>query len=146
MNCGQCIYVVKTSAQCSKLGITVDLQKDTCPLGSSTVYVCARCSHITDDPIFDAYTGGKVICGNCLAELRTCASCVSSAYCDFESNASSLPKAVVQNIRQGNMVIQTQVRNPERVKITCANGCKCFHEGECMRQHNYCDSRIEKGF
>jgi hypothetical protein len=42
---------------------------------------------------------------------------------------------IMQTLRQGNAIMQTQVINPERVKITCYN-CSCWNKEEeyCMRK------------
>lgn len=69
----------------------------------------------------------------------TCAICANSLTCAFETDPSPLPKAIIQETRQGNMTMQMQVRNPERIKITCAQGCKCYSaDGFCERESNTC--------
>lgn len=80
----------------------------------------------------------KLICDNCLNLLDTCRTCAQSSECLFESSTSTLPKLVQKVIQQGGMQISTQIRNPERIKITCALGCKCYSNGECQRDFNYC--------
>lgn len=65
--------------------------------------------------------------------------CEFAKTCDFETNPSTMPKIVQKVIQQGNMQMATQVRNPEREKITCAAGCKCYNETYgCSRQDNLC--------
>jgi hypothetical protein len=50
----------------------------------------------------------------------------------------------MREVRQGNMIAQTQVMNPKRVEATCRRGCPCFNEDGldngtfCMRQNGDC--------
>ena len=138
-SCATCIYVERASCECARLQTKVDLQADICPFYSNVPYICAVCNRIgsAEDIFIDSKTN-KYLCGDCLAAASTCKLCANATSCDFESNPSPLPKVVMQNIRQGNMMIQTQVRNPERVKITCANGCICYQNSVCMRQMGSC--------
>ena len=79
------------------------------------------------------------VCDDCLNRLGTCAVCEYQNTCDFETNPSTLPKIVQKVIRQGNAQMMTQVRNPEREKITCAAGCKCYDKTYgCSRQDGLC--------
>ena len=79
------------------------------------------------------------ICPSCEQLLGTCNTCEKARKCSFNSDPSTLPKIIPQTIRQGNTVMQTQVRNPERVKITCAKNCACYHaEMGCLREESQC--------
>ena len=70
--------------------------------------------------------------------------CKEAHICDFETNSSSLPKQVQQTSRQGNMVMQTVVKNPERIRITCEKGCKCWSdEFGCLKQNGICSNYEE---
>ena len=61
------------------------------------------------------------------------------AFCSFENDPSPLPKIVQKQVRQGNMTAITQVRNPERIEITCKKDCPCYDpEFECLRQFGTC--------
>jgi hypothetical protein len=50
-----------------------------------------------------------------------------------------MPKQVMQTIRQGNIVMQTVVPNPERIKAFCTN-CGCYNADPpmCLRQFGTC--------
>lgn len=87
-----------------------------------------------------------VLCKHCYSFVGTCAFCSESKkLCAFETDSSPIPKQVQQTIRQGNMVMQTVVNNPERVRVTCQNGCKCWNEEfGCLRQNNYCPNYNEE--
>lgn len=71
-------------------------------------------------------------CGNCANQLGNCATCAEVRSCDFETNPVNIPKQIPKVIRQGNMQMQTIIRNPEREKATCMKGCKCWDEENCV--------------
>lgn len=77
-----------------------------------------------------------ISCHNCAETLGTCQTCALGKTCDFETNPINIPKQIPRVIRQGNMQMQTIIRNPEREKETCMKGCLCWDESECacMRQ------------
>lgn len=136
-SCATCIYSVRASSQCAKLQINVDLQRDTCPFYSNVPKICSIC-HRTFADLFIDSKDNAYLCAECLKMISSCELCINGGTCSFESDPSPLLKVVMRNVRQGNMTIQTQVRNPERVKITCANGCPCYQNSECMRQYGQC--------
>ena len=79
------------------------------------------------------------VCPDCENLYSTCHTCEKARQCLFETDPSTLPKIIPQTIRQGNAVMQTQVRNPERVKITCAKSCACYDaEMGCLREEAQC--------
>ena len=88
---------------------------------------CALCKKpiIEDTLVYDT-TLKEVLCCKCASLLNTCYSCHSGESCDFETNLSPLPKQVQATRRMGNTVMSQVIRNPERVKITCENGCPCW--------------------
>ena len=95
----------------------------------SRCQICGR-SYVKIDVIMD----NDYICEDCLNSLGTCQLCSNAQFCDFQTNPSNLPK-FIQSVRtQGNMRIQQQEKNPERIKITCAKGCKCYLNGNCIRE------------
>lgn len=74
-------------------------------------------------------------CPSCASLLYTCYTCRYGNACDFETNPSTLPKQVQVSRQQGNMVMSQVIRNPERVKTTCENGCPCWsNEIGCGKQ------------
>ena len=102
--------------------------------------VCETCSRQTQQQVLtpdgDLW---HILCPNCADQLNSCGFCKNAGKCDFETNPSSLPKFIQKQIRQGNMISVMAVKNPERQKITCQNGCLCYsEEWDCMRQLNWC--------
>ena len=73
-----------------------------------------------------------IACGRCADSIGTCTTCAQAKICDFETNPINIPKQIPRVIRQGNMQMQTVIRNPEREKETCMKGCPCWDEENCM--------------
>ena len=82
----------------------------------------------------------NVICSNCINQLDKCNTCKHRNECSFETDPSSIPKEVQRTVRQGMMTMMTTVKNPERIKITCQNGCPCYQEatGVCGKSSGTC--------
>lgn len=77
----------------------------------------------------------NIYCLKCAPYIRTCQNCKDGAYCDFETNPSPLPKQVQATKRMGNTTMSQVINNPERIKITCENGCPCYSaELGCAKQ------------
>lgn len=86
----------------------------------------------------------KCMCAQCFSMTKTCAMCVEGGKCAFETDPSPLPKQVQKTIRQGNMVLQTVVKNPDRIRETCQFGCICFHEEfGCLKENGTCGNYKE---
>ena len=97
---------------------------------------CTHCGRpITGRQVFIEHDLQAPFCQQCIHFFGGCPTCVRADVCDFETNPSPLPKQVAQVIQQGNMTMQTIVRNPEREEITCKK-CPCYHEewGCCRTQ------------
>lgn len=85
-----------------------------------------------------------IICPNCFTQVNTCNLCTYRGECDFETNPSPLPKQIQQTIRQGQMVMQTIVKNPDRIRETCQKSCKCWSdEFGCLKQNGTCGNYKE---
>jgi hypothetical protein len=118
-----------------------------CPMFAAELDPCGICgNHIFSGKIID-YHDGKVsqMCEKCgeLYKQNMCQFCDKGDYCAFQQDAScQIPPVITQQFRQGNAVVQTQVKNPERVKATCEKGCKCYNEElkVCMRECGGCSS------
>lgn len=132
--CIDCIYYDIQQLGCQLLKIGTE-KTDTCPLYTNKDLLdnCDVCGQpcITRDFIFvpaDDNRGHFHLCKRCASLSGTCGLCIEGDKCDFETNPSTLPKQVIQVMTKGNMKIQQEVPNPERIKITCMKGCKCFSE------------------
>lgn len=83
-----------------------------------------------------------ILCGSCFQAASTCALCVNGSTCAFEQDPSPIPKQIMKNIRQGDMIIQTAVKNPERVDKFCTK-CSCFNveENICNKEFGHCGNQ-----
>lgn len=151
-HCGTCA--------CSSPNLTVETGR-ACNLLQIAVKDDDYCSHYQKEPQICDCCGGQyfgkgyiimsadedgtiskidgILCHQCNAHMNECVTCVNRTECAFENDPSPLPKVVQQEIRQGNMVAVTQVMNPERVRITCQNGCQCYSDFSCLKHiHGTC--------
>lgn len=105
---------------------------------------CNLCQRESDNYLIDVTTGSPIIfCANCYSKLNTCYTCINRDKCDFETDTSCTePKVVMQTIKQGSMVIQQQINNPNRIKQTCALACPCYNE-KCNKEDMYCPNYQE---
>lgn len=119
----------------------MDLDKDYCSKHQDELAQCSVCGAGTLTPVFTQDgTEWRTLCEACSQRLATCAFCKQANICDFETNPSPLPKMIQQQIRQGNMITVGTIKNPDRIRQTCQNGCPCYDPNfECMRQFNYCE-------
>jgi len=104
-----------------------------------TCSLCGKLGHLTLSLTKSGYIG---ICDSCLAALGTCPLCRHHVSCKFQDDPSPLPKVVLAEVRQGNMVMQRQIANPERAKLLCSD-CPCFSSGRCLRTNNCCTNYNE---
>lgn len=115
--------------------------------------ICGECHKplrnlATDGVIAISRNGkkSKLLCASCLAALSTCARCKNNITCSYQSYTGPEPKIINKTIRQGNMVMQTQIPNPEVVDKTCGK-CLCnYTDLGCMRQQGYCGNLFVEGW
>ena len=71
--------------------------------------------------------------------------CEKATECSFENDPSPIPKTIRETLQNAGMVMQRDIRNPERIRQTCQNGCPCFREDlGCLKQNGTCDNYKEK--
>ena len=111
---------------------------------------CKYCGHPHPKMIVEVVGEDSVrtMCPRCYSLFNSCNSC-QYGNCALEAYRGPHPIWVMETIRQGNMISQRQVPNPEVVKLTCMMGCKCY-EGDdsgpiaChRRQHEVCRNYSE---
>lgn len=67
------------------------------------------------------------LCDSCGQQFYSCFSCEHGQHCGFQEDQST-PDVVMQTFQQGNMLVQQQVLNPDKIKIYCEEGgCPCWH-------------------
>ena len=100
---------------------------------------CSYCG--SPNPPVVNQEGTEFYCVRCFNLFGTCAMCVHAEICPFETDPSPLPKVVVVQEQRGNMRIQQQIMNPERVNETCRKSCPCFSEEfACLKQNGTCSN------
>jgi hypothetical protein len=104
--------------------------KDGCPMYQYEVQTCDLCGNVIVGTVFlehDDNMNWHRLCQSCI-NASPCQTCVHQ-YCAFQQDSHCPePPYVMREVRQGNMIAQTQVMNPKRVEATCRQGCPCFNE------------------
>lgn len=144
-SCLTCGYRNFNPQQCPLIGYQYT-ENDTnavCPYWVDEVVTCAVCGQIIPKKNYclTHFKDGtwKPTCDNCLKLSGTCGGCSKSSTCNFETNPSPIPKAVQKQIRQGNQILVTTVKNEERIRETCEKNCGCFsQEFGCLRENGTC--------
>ena len=141
--CESCGLLARETGQCRITGRNVDPAKDYCSSHNPNPAICESCGSLIINSYFtrDAQGNWHELCGNCVSNLNRCKFCEFKG-CVFDSDTTcELPKVVVQQIRQGNMIQTMQVKNPDRVRETCAVRCNCYDkEIGCRKEHGMCDN------
>lgn len=143
--CKECAYF--DDMRCKISGQPAISHNIACASFSSQRYECDICHrqiHHTE-VIYDSKSN-KIVCSDCCNRLSTCDNCHNGNICLFETDPSPLPKQIQKQIRQGNMIGQTIIKNPDRIRETCQKGCPCWNtETEsCNKQLRYC-ANIQEG-
>ena len=139
--CRSCRLADPRRNVCSLSGVEIDLDTDFCSKHKSDLANCDICGNPTLQPFLYKNSNNEliIVCADCISKTNGCAGCQNGNYCDFEENPSPLPMMIQKQFRQGNMVQIITIRNPEREKATCQNGCSCYSEElKCMREFNWC--------
>ena len=135
--CGKCYF--GTGPTCARItGLKIDKEQPACPLyknGEGT-HLCDCCGRVIMGVL--TFDSGVILCEECSAAYNTCNTCANGIKCAFETDPSPISPVVIRTEKQGNMTIQCQIRNPERIAVTCAKGCSCFIDGECARVNGLC--------
>ena len=148
--CKTCGYLHPQQPICQLRGGQVDANADFCSKHQEIyeVETCAICGRpiYNINLLLDVQEDGSVryIHLACGKALNTCATCANLQVCEFDTNPDPTPKVVMQTVRQGNMVMQTQVRNPSRVEKFCKE-CSCFSpDFGCFKENNCCKDGYEE--
>ena len=139
--CKECAYF--DDMRCKISGQPAISHNIACASFSSKRYECDICHrqiHHTE-VIYDSKSN-KIVCSDCCNRLSTCDNCHNGHLCLFETDPSTLPKQVQKQYRQGNMIGQTIVKNPDRIRETCQKGCPCWdaETESCNKQLRYCSN------
>lgn len=142
-SCGQCAWPGLNKGICPFFQEPRGGDMEACPRFATEIRYCEICGRPilrTQDSVLIEDSRGeyRTICNQCGVALKTCAGCQNGRSCAFENDPRP-DKIILKTIRQGNAILQKQVRNPEIIRDTCAKGCKCFSEEfGCLREINCC--------
>lgn len=119
-------------------------KNDYCPNFKKYLNICDCCGNEHLQSFLYSWNNENyiILCSTCFQAASTCELCVNESTCAFEQDPSPIPKQIIKNIRQGNMMMRTSVKNPERVDKFCTN-CHCFNveENTCNKEFNYCGNQ-----
>lgn len=143
--CGKCKH--HQGGQCLIINALTD-NDWFCAHYTESPYICELCGrHLYSEAV--NYTYGNqsthhLICLNCYSMLSTCQTCKNANTCKFEQDLTiPEPAYIIQQIRQGPAVFKQQVKNPKRINLTCATGCSCYVNGECVKSNgNSCEKYV----
>lgn len=141
--CGECALMQHNGGVCPVFKSSVPAGQPACTIFAAELNPCRICGNHMTPPseLIDVTDPEHIIkyCRNCKTLLNHCQTCKNVQNCAFETDPSPLPKVVQQEIRQGNMISVTQVKNPSRIAETCEKKCPCFSkEFGCGKEINRC--------
>ena len=145
-SCFNCGYRPLDITKCPLIGYVYPQSANSnpvCPYHTGQLTTCGNCGQIipkTHYALIHSNDGNwKPICDKCLSLSGHCGGCSKSTTCDFETNPSPIPKAVQKQVRHGNQILMTTVKNEERIRETCKKNCGCFSkEFGCLRENGTC--------
>lgn len=138
--CGDCALKALKGGMCPIFNANMEGENG-CPCFTTELHLCDICGSPILGPAVLVQENGTwpQICSHCNSEVfGTCNGCAKFG-CRFRTDQSiNIPTMITVQKRQGNMVVQTHQRNPERVKATCMDGCPCWRNeedgGSCMME------------
>lgn len=111
------------SPGCVKFKIKVDLNKDFCSWhADKDVPTCIICGATENLIIINNDDDIITVCQEHHDVYYSCQTCENLNKCEFKQDQSE-PPYIMQQVRQGPMVIQQQVKNPTLVQRHCPKCC-----------------------
>lgn len=123
------------SPGCAKFKIKINPEKDFCSWHSANNFpICTFCQEQEGLVLIKLNDSWHYICQNHFSILYTCQTCEYNPICNFR-NDSTEQQYVIQQVRQGNMILQQQVKNPNMVSRHCST-CHCSfgNEYDCFKE------------
>lgn len=147
--CASCALRSTEQDVCVRTNTPINPNEDFCSHHVTEIKRCDLCGHpyVGPDVIYQEGENLYITCQRCMSRMGTCEVCQHGNQCDFQTNPAQIPHMIMQTVRQGPMTMQTQVKNPERIKITCEAGCPCWDpEAECCKEFSTCGNYNFIGF
>lgn len=109
--------------------------------GQPEVFTCPLCGNMIVQPIIHyrnekCDTNPLYLCPQCAQTSGTCNFCMYKNTCRFETDSNIKEEKYINRViknQQGQPVMNQQIKNPERMKKTCADGCNCYHDEQCCK-------------
>ena len=127
----------KGTPACAKFKIAINPEKDFCAWHQNKdIMGCIFCG-TSDNLLIEEIDGeNTLLCFDHYQALHSCQGCIKNNECAF-ANDHSEPQMVMKAMRQGGMIMQTQVKNPNLIKKHCLS-CDCAYiiDGEplCLKE------------
>lgn len=137
--CETCALADKVKNICMMFGMSIKPEEDYCSKHRVELYKCEVCGRpMATLGILEQDDTGQWhrYCEECNKLYNTCQVCPNFQKCEFQTNPDPMPKVVVKTIQQGNMRMQTQIKNEERVKKFCHTCCCWNAESGCLKDFN----------
>lgn len=111
---------------CAKFKIKINPEEDFCAWHENeNTAGCTICGS-TDDLIIEVIDDENYLfCQGHYNAIHSCQGCINNNVCTFVSDHSE-PQVVMKTIRQGGMIMQTQVKNPNLIQKHCSQ-CQCSY-------------------
>lgn len=145
--CGMC--GLKNATKCLVLGTSIDPKNPACIYYDSNPFCCEICGQViskTQTIIHTDNLGGlfHITCVKCADRIASCAGCKKNEDCRFETDPSPIPQYIQQRVQQGGMTMMGQIKNPDRIAITCEDGCPCWNveDRTCNRNAGICGGYV----
>ena len=138
--CSTCAMYISNEGVCARTR-AYEVPTNLCSHWCEEVPVCDICHSLFVPPItwiYDKQERPHRMCPNCFNARNTCKLCIYNNGCAFKESPINIPPVINQTVRQGNMVMTTQVPNPARIDATCKSGCHCHSEDGCNREFGTC--------
>ena len=149
--CRTCALADPRNQVCQMNRRKIELDKDFCSkhVESSQLVECAYCGQLFIPPgLIESLDDGSFIefCYECQEKFGTCAMCDKIAPCRLQdpNYKPHIPMAIMKRFQQGNMMIQKQVINPDRVEEICIAECECWDGEGCARQDFGCCTKYNQ--
>ena len=101
-----------------------------------TKYTCDICGQdaYPHNSILTKSDNGQYIIAHIACYEQNINKCVTCANPCAAKTDNTIPQYITKVIRQGPMIVQAQVLNPQIVDKYCAVNCQCWDGNNCMRQ------------
>lgn len=131
--CGKCAIWQLNNGACSYFKEKIPADHQACPKFTQDIFRCESCGKYIRFPTVSTGTEEDsktlILCESCANHIGECGTCINFKRCKFQNSPTTEPLFIQKTIRQGNMTMQTQVKNPDRIAKTCYH-CACWNTTE----------------